>query len=159
MLFNVDDLCPTNAPKRCEWCKGPYHIRKRCPALATLSNETQRKKRAMNYSNQEWNMDDYYHSMSNYYQDNANWRSNKNNHSYNNGRNHPNSAPPNQQPFRYTTQNGLREFYNSNEQQMNNSQHRNSKRNCFRCGSTDHMKAQCPLQKKPISVPQPKSSS
>jgi hypothetical protein len=153
MLFNIYDLCPTNAPKLCEWCHGPYHIRKRCPKLAALSNERQKKKRGIN---QQWDMNGYYTSTSNYYQDNSNWYSNKN-HGYN----YPKSAPPNQQQqLRYTTQDGSREFHNTNYYpNENNSQHRNQIRKCFNCGSPDHIKAKCPESKKTAPVQQPKSSS
>ncbi|CAF0920940.1 unnamed protein product [Didymodactylos carnosus] len=44
LLFNIDELCPAHAPKRCEWCRGPYHIRKRCPKIATLAADQQREK-------------------------------------------------------------------------------------------------------------------
>ena len=58
-MFNIYELCPLNAPKQCEWCKGPYHIRKRCPKLASLVNENEKKKRE-NVNN----IKDEYHSTS-----------------------------------------------------------------------------------------------
>jgi len=145
-LFNIDDLCPTNAPKRCEWCKGPYHIRKRCPKLATLANENEKKKRIMNNFEQQR------------YMDKNSYRHSNNNNI--NGRNYPKSAPPNQHPFRYANEDRSREYYNSNEQQRNNNSHRSyNRRGCFECGQFDHMKANCPLLKKTNSVYQKTSSS
>jgi hypothetical protein len=45
----MEVLCPQNAPSRCPWCNGPYHIRKRCPKLAQLdADRMERKKQEQN---------------------------------------------------------------------------------------------------------------
>ncbi|CAF3421570.1 unnamed protein product [Rotaria sp. Silwood1] len=145
-LFNIDDLCPTNAPKRCEWCRGPYHIRKRCPKLASLANENEKKKRTTNYITQQHYMNNHSTYLSNKSRDYV--QSNNNG----NGYQQPKSAPPNQRPFQYTTNEKRRDFHNSLEEPTNNShrshQHNQFRKECYICNSTDHLKAQCPLQQK-----------
>lgn len=130
VLFNIDELCPTNAPKRCEWCKGPHHIRKRCPKLATLVYEDEKQKRFDKKTEEKYSSSRY---------------SNKN-HSNDNRRNYPHSAPTNQQQFRYSNNQDR-----SNEQYKTNSyrshQQNNTNRQCFICGKSDHLKAQCPNKK------------
>jgi hypothetical protein len=119
----------------------------------------------MNNLEQQSYTNNYY---SNNYQDNSYRYSNKNysNNYYNNGRNYPKSAPPNQHPFRYTTNQD--EYHNSTyypiEQQTTNNSHRsyqqnNSRRGCFSCGKPDHIKANCPSLNKTNSVHQQKTSS
>ncbi len=76
ILFNVDKLCPMNAPKRYEWCKGLYHICKCCPKLATLDNENEKRQR-MNKTNEnlQWNNKQKYHLNKTYsYNENFNRR-------------------------------------------------------------------------------------
>ncbi|CAF1121495.1 unnamed protein product [Rotaria sp. Silwood1] len=145
-LFNIDDLCPTNAPKRCEWCRGPYHIRKRCPKLASLANENEKKKRTTNYTTQQHYMNNHSTYLSNKSRDYV--QSNNNG----NGYQQPKSAPPNQRPFQYTTNEKRRDFHNSLDEPTNNShrshQHNQFRKECYICNSTDHLKAQCPLQQK-----------
>lgn len=135
-LFNVDVLCPENAPKRCEWCRGPYHIRKRCPALATLTNEKQ--KRAENNKQQSWNLESFSADTTNHFQENSNW-SWSNNHNYE--RNHPKSAPANGQRFPYSNADRSKKF---NEPRNNNPHRPQSAITCFRCGQTGHIRSKCP---------------
>ncbi|CAF4500350.1 unnamed protein product, partial [Rotaria sp. Silwood2] len=156
-LFNIDDLCPTNAPKRCEWCKGPYHIRKRCPKLAALANENEKKKRTTNYNEQQSYMNNHSTYLSNNVQDNIRYYNNTRN-----GYNQPKSAPPNQRPFQYAVNEKSREFHNSFEQSTNNSRrsypYNHYRKECYICKSTEHLKAECPSQKK-HAVQQQKFSS
>ena len=158
-MFNIDDLCPTNAPKRCEWCKGPYHIRKRCPKLATLAYEENKKQRTVNNSDQQYQMDNRSQGSSNHSRDGGYYYSNKHGRYYNNnnvnGYTQPKSAPPNQHTY---------EFYNSNEQQINNSsrsyQQRYSRpQECFLCRQPGHIKINCPLFQQNNSNHRQKTSS
>ncbi len=153
-MFNIDDLCPTNAPKRCEWCNGPYHIRKRCPKLATLANEKEKMKQAeqqqsrakmagpgvpyMNgvhhpfpsqYPPQYFRQYSHPPVMSGHYQ-------------------YPIMAEPRQWMHPYANGAPL-VFTNSTtyfpvEQQMAPPPRYNHTRACYSCGSSDHLKAHCP---------------
>lgn len=44
ILFDVHELCPENAPKRCPWCEGSFHIRKHCPKFATVVKDSNKEK-------------------------------------------------------------------------------------------------------------------
>lgn len=103
-----------------------------------------------------------------YYSSQENSSSRYSNRQYShNGRNYPQSAPPNQQPYRFDNQDRSREFNNStyypNEQQRNHFhrpyQPNNFSKACFNCGSYDHIKAQCPTFKKANLKYQQKFSS
>ena len=143
-------MCPTNAPKRCEWCKGPYHIRKRCPKLASLANENEKKRRAFNYSEQKGNADNHSGFQSNNIRDNR--------PNYHNGNGYPNSksSPFNQRLHGFTANERPRGFRsltsNFSEQERQNSprlsEQNNGRKECFICKSTDHLKAQCPQGRK-----------
>ncbi|CAF1111531.1 unnamed protein product [Adineta ricciae] len=156
-LFNVADLCPSNAPKRCPECKGPYHIRKRCPKLITLANEKERLKR-VNLPQQQHQMliNNSYPLYSNI-PPNANYSQYSFNpqHYYpTNGYAYPYpTLPPqriwtqpysNDQPMIYPAF-----AYHTNTYQQstnfNRSYHpNNSRRFCFICGDPSHIRAQCP---------------
>ncbi|CAF0961898.1 unnamed protein product [Rotaria magnacalcarata] len=143
-LFNIDELCPTNAPKRCEWCKGPYHIRKRCPKLAALSNDYEKKKRLFNSSEHQ-----YYTNNSLPFSSNNSREKSYYNNSYN-GYNHSKSASSNQRSLRYVANEKSSEFNNASHlsiKQTTNTAYQNNypRKGCFNCGSFDHLKAQCPL--------------
>jgi hypothetical protein len=158
-LFNVDDLCPTNAPKRCEWCKGPYHIRKRCPKLATLAHENDKKIRTTNNHNQQVYTDNRSQFPTNNFQEDYYYYSNTHGqYNHPNEHNYPQSAPPNHRPFRYG-----KDFYNSSEHQGNNShrlyQQNYSKKGCFYCRDPGHIKAHCPALQKNNSIQRHKTSS
>ncbi|CAF1174331.1 unnamed protein product [Adineta steineri] len=161
-LFNIDELCPTNAPKRCEWCKGPYHIRKRCPKLAALANENEKKRRTVNHTEQQSTT-----FVSNNYRDNSYYYSNKHQNQYSNnsnGYNYPKSASVNQRSFRYDQKDSSNSTYYSNEYRSNNShrsyqQNSNNNRACFNCGNFDHIKVHCPLLSNNNSIQRQKSHS
>lgn len=132
-----------NAPKLCEWCKGPYHIRKRCPKLASLANETEKKKRVINRVEQPTPNNNRMAFVSNNFQDNA--YSNYYRYGYNPSK----STSSDQYSSRYVANEKSREFHNSSfqsfEQTMRYPNRSNEHRKkCFKCGSTDHLKAQCP---------------
>ncbi|UJR24938.1 hypothetical protein I4U23_006302 [Adineta vaga] len=150
-LFNIDELCPTNAPKRCEWCKGPYHIRKRCPKLALLAHEKEKKKRSMNHPNQQQQQITFVGNNSN----------SSSNMYHTNGYHHPQSAPVNQQPFRYAHPGPYaNEYPRTNNSYRSQQQQQNYKnQGCFHCGHLDHYKADCPsLWSKTKSYHKQKSS-
>jgi hypothetical protein len=163
ILFNIDDLCPTNAPKRCEWCKGPYHIRKRCPKLASLANE-QEKRKQMNNEQQGY-MEDHSSYYPNTFRENSYYPPQMYNAQHYNEY-YPASE---QQVLRYANGGGRRVFNNSHNQpmeQQRNYSHRSYRPNnnnnikaCFKCGSTDHIRAQCPLPNRTNGVQRQKSAS
>ena len=76
-------------------CKGPYHIRKRCPKLASLANETAKKKEAFNYN------DNFLRIIIPKFQSNNN-RDNFQYYNNGNGYNHSKYFPLNQRPNQYT---------------------------------------------------------
>ncbi|CAF1021216.1 unnamed protein product [Adineta ricciae] len=156
-LFNIDELCPTNAPKRCEWCKGPYHIRKRCPTLASLAHEKERKKRLDNHSEQQKTpfIGNNFNSSPN-----TNYRQLSN---YTNGHqrnNQPKSAPTNQRPFRYPHPPELPNEYPrmNNTPRWQQPQNYKTAMTCFKCGEIGHMRKECPQQSTAKSVHSQKSS-
>jgi hypothetical protein len=150
MLFNVDDLCPTNAPRRCVECKGPYHIRKRCPKLISLSNEKEKLKRLTIPSEQILinNQYEFYRNNSQFclYPE------------YNYPRNvysYPFQIIPHQRVWTqpYSNEGSIIypniSYYQNDQQQTNNSNRsfysQNQRRKqCYRCGSPNHLIFQCP---------------
>ena len=154
-LFNIDELCPTNAPKRCEWCKGPYHIRKRCPKLAALSNDYEKKRRVFNNSEQQSYMNNYLPFSSNNFREKSYYNDNQNAY------NHSKFASSNQRSHQYVANEKSREFYNASHQSVEqttnfNYQNNYPRKECFSCGSFDHLRAQCPLLHKNNRSQKPK---
>lgn len=157
-LFNIDDLCPGNAPKRCPECKGPYHIRKRCPKLISAATEKEKLNRTnvsqqpppsviANHQQQQHvyavppQYSYYYYHPSAY---------------PNNGYSYPFEMLPQQRVWTQPYSNdGSRiypmvNYYSPHEQSVNHSNRTNYSNNsrrkqCYGCGSTDHLRAQCPL--------------
>ena len=132
MLFNIDDLCPTNAPRRCIECKGPYHIRKRCPKVLALANEKEKLKRLA--QNEQQNL---FNNQYNFYRNNPQLAFYPQYYGY------QYSFPPQRiwtQP--YSNQGPAFSYHPSNNNNNNNSFYR--KKQCYACGSLNHIIAQCP---------------
>ncbi|UJR23877.1 hypothetical protein I4U23_026849 [Adineta vaga] len=157
-LFNVDDLCPTNAPKRCSECKGPYHIRKRCPKLITLANEKERLKRANNLQQQQQqvSMNTPYSIFPNISPNNSQYSFNSQYYYQTNGYTYPYPIVSQQRTWIQPYSNEQPIIYpampyhsiGQQQQQSNNSNRfyysNNQRRICFICKSPNHLKAQCP---------------
>lgn len=154
-MFNIDDLCPTNAPKRCADCKESYHIRKHCQKSLTLLNEKDKLKAIPlvgqhqlltsrpyeQYPNTSTNNNPFPFYSQYYYPING--------YQY--------SMPvmsqqriwtqpySNESPVVYTH---LPYHLNQQQQPINNSNRyfysNNQRRKCFLCGSPNHLKANCP---------------
>ena len=158
----MDKLCPLNAPKRCEWCGGPYHIRKRCPKLASLANENERRKQAQFYEQQQQHMHNYNSFHPYPFRGNAPMvdpRGYPLVNAYDNGMFDPAHQRPMRRPYQYGNTRG---FYHphhpSMEQQaMNAHPANNSPRACFLCGSPEHIKAHCP-QNRPSGIQRQRSA-
>ena len=124
-LFDIDILCPQNAPRRCEWCHGPYHIRKRCPKLAQLHHEQEKQRRM------QMNPAGAYPPMQGY----------------------PMIYPqydPHAAFLVQTYNDGTRTFYGRPQPGSANGYYQPNypqQRQCFQCGSVEHVKAQCPQRR------------
>ncbi|CAF1267106.1 unnamed protein product [Adineta steineri] len=162
-LFNINDPYSTNAPKRCPECKGPYHIRKRCPKLITLADEKERLKR-MAISEQQQQQQQQYVLMNNHYpiyfnnspNNNSQFSVNSQYYYPIHGYQYPFQVIPQQriwtQPYSNERPIVYQNFnYYSNDQQqqqqINNSNRinysNNPRKKCYVCGSSNHLKAQC----------------
>ncbi|CAF2443390.1 unnamed protein product [Rotaria sp. Silwood2] len=151
----MNDLCPTNAPKRCAECKELYHIRKRCPKLISLTNEKERLKRVIvpEQQQQQILINNQYESYSNISTNNSQYSlysqyyylPNEYQYPYQIGSHQRIWTQPysNERPLIYSN------FpYQLNQQQQTNNSNRlfysnNQRRKCFICGSPNHLKAQC----------------
>ncbi|CAF3799565.1 unnamed protein product, partial [Rotaria magnacalcarata] len=163
ILFNINDLCPTNAPRRCAECKEPYHIRKRCPKLISLISEKEKLKRVIIPEQQQQKQHHQQQTLINHQYDSYSISSNNNNSRFQTYPQYYYSTNEYQYPFqvasnqRVWTQPYSNErpiihsnfSYQSNYQQQsaNNSNRpfysNNQRRKCFICGSSNHLKAQC----------------
>lgn len=166
-MFNINDLCPNNAPRRCIECKGPYHIRKRCPKLISLANEKEKAKRVTVPNQQITNNNQYEIYRNNpqypfyqqyYYPPQPNFY------------HHPLQMPPHQRiwtqpysndrPIIYSTDHHHYYQHQHHQQQPHHQQHQqqhqqinNSNRSyysnnprrktCYLCGSANHLQTQC----------------
>lgn len=151
----MEDLCPGNAPRRCAECKGPYHIRKRCPKVISLANEKEKLKRTTIPEQQQPppsmipNHHQFYPNPSHYYYPPP---SSHINHGYS----YPYEMISQQQQRIWAqpySNDGSRMYpmvnYYPYDQQMNNSNrsfYSNNQRTkqCYGCGSINHLRAQCP---------------
>ncbi|CAF3156096.1 unnamed protein product [Rotaria socialis] len=166
ILFNINDLCLTNAPRRCAECKEPYHIRKRCPKLISLISEKEKLKRVIIPEQQQQKQQQHHQQQTliNHQYDLYSISSDNNNNNrfqtypqyyYSaNGYQYPIQVASNQrvwtQPysnhrpiihsnFSYQSNYQQQSANNSNRPFYSNSQ----RRKCFICGSSNHLKAQC----------------
>lgn len=141
ILFDIDVLCPQNAPKRCPWCQGPYHIRKRCPKFASLAEQNQSKGKQQ-YFHRQRSANDQHYSFD--YQEKY-----RHQHSFPLPNGCYQSFPYSQYyPVTHQHQqsfvvqafpNGTRHVQTTSIQTSSHSQ-----RQCFNCHEFGHIKAQCP---------------
>ena len=139
-------------------CKGPYHIRKRCPKLIALADEKE-KSRRMTIPEQQVLMNNQYQFYPNNPQYSFQPPYYYYHHHPNNGYAYPfpmvshqrvwTQPYSNEQPIIYPnfpyheTQmtNSNRSFYSNNQR----------RKQCYGCGSPNHLRAQCPqFQANPI---------
>ncbi|CAF0817585.1 unnamed protein product [Rotaria sordida] len=156
ILFNINDLCPTNAPKRCPECKELYHIRKRCPKLISLANEKEKLKRVnIPEQQQQILINNQYESYPNISTNNSQYSLYPQYYYSTNGYQYPYQAIPHQRIWTQPYSNERPIIYpnfsyqlNQQQQQQTNNSKRlfysnNQRRKCFICGSPNHIKAQC----------------
>ncbi|CAF0768557.1 unnamed protein product [Rotaria sordida] len=158
ILFNINDLCPTNAPKRCPECKELYHIRKRCPKLISLANEKEKLKRVNipeQQQQQQILINNQYESYPNISTNNSQYSLYPQYYYSTNGYQYPYQAIPHQRIWTQPYSNERPIIYpnfsyqlNQQQQQQTNNSKRlfysnNQRRKCFICGSPNHIKAQC----------------
>ncbi|CAF3417767.1 unnamed protein product [Rotaria sp. Silwood1] len=161
ILFNINDLCPTNAPKRCAECNELYHIRKRCPKLISLANEKEKLKRVsiieqphhQQQQQQQILINNQYESYSNISTNNSQYSLCQQYYYPTNGYQYPYQIVPHQRIWTQPYSNERPIIYSNfsyqlNQQQQTNHSNRlshsnNQRRKCFQCGSPNHLKAQC----------------
>ncbi|CAF3442632.1 unnamed protein product [Rotaria sp. Silwood1] len=161
ILFNINDLCPTNAPKRCAECNELYHIRKRCPKLISLANEKEKLKRVSiteqpHHQQQQILINNQYESYSNISTNNSQYSLCQQYYYPTNGYQYPYQIVPHQRIWTQPYSNERPIIYSNFSYQLNQQQQQqqtnhsnrlshsnNQRRKCFQCGSPNHLKAQC----------------
>lgn len=126
-----------------------------------MTNEKQRRRRAENPAQQDWNLNSFSTGTSNRFAEDSSWPSNHNyNHQRNHHHHHPKSAPPDAPRFQYSNSDRPKNFSDQSTEQKNRNLYRPPmERTCFQCGQPGHVKAQCPSRGKSSRTQAQKPSS